>query len=39
MLTVAFLRCHDTFAKVDGASLFAERDVCLDWTETWPSHV
>lgn len=36
---VAFLRYHDTFAKVDGAWLFGERNLYVDWTETRPSHV
>lgn len=36
---VAFLRYHDTFAKVDAAWLFAERNLYVDWTETRPSHV
>jgi SnoaL-like domain len=37
-LMVAFLRYHDAFAKVDGAWLFAERKLYVDWTETRPSH-
>jgi hypothetical protein len=36
-LMVAFLRYHDVFAKVDGAWLFAERKLFVDWTETRPS--
>jgi hypothetical protein len=31
---VASLRYHDTFAKQDGAWLFAERRLYVDWTET-----
>ncbi len=37
-LMVAHLRYHDTFAKVDGTWLFAERNLYVDWTETRPSH-
>ncbi len=37
-LMVAFLRYHDTFVKVDGSWLFAERKLYVDWTETRPSH-
>jgi hypothetical protein len=37
-LMVAWLRYGDTFAKVDGAWLFAERKLYVDWTETRPSH-
>jgi ketosteroid isomerase-like protein len=33
-LMVAWLRYGDTFAKVDGAWLFAERNLFVDWTET-----
>jgi hypothetical protein len=36
-LMVAWLRYGDTFAKVDGAWLFAERNLYVDWTETRPS--
>ncbi len=36
-LMVAYLRYGDTFAKVDGAWLFAERNLYVDWTETRPS--
>ena len=32
-LMLASLRYHDTFAKMDGAWLFAERLLCLDWLE------
>ena len=37
-LMVAWLRYGDTFLKVDGAWLFAERRLYVDWTETRPSH-
>jgi ketosteroid isomerase-like protein len=37
-LMVAWLRYADTFVKVDGAWLFAERNLYVDWTETRPSH-
>jgi ketosteroid isomerase-like protein len=33
-LMVAWLRYGDTFVKVDGAWLFAERKLYLDWAET-----
>ena len=33
-LMVASLRYHDTFVKRDGAWLFAERKLYVDWTET-----
>jgi SnoaL-like domain len=33
-LMVASLRYHDTFVKRDGAWLFAERRLIVDWTET-----
>jgi SnoaL-like domain len=36
-LMVAWLRYDDTFVKVDGAWLFAERKLYLDWSETRPS--
>jgi hypothetical protein len=36
-LMVAWLRYGDTFVKVDGAWLFAERNLYVDWTETRPS--
>ena len=36
-LMVASLRYHDTFIKHDGAWLFAERRLIVDWTETRPS--
>jgi hypothetical protein len=37
-LMVASLRYLDTFAKVDGTWLFAERRLYVDWTETRLSH-
>ena len=37
-LMIAWLRYGDTFVKVDGAWLFAERKLYVDWTETRPSH-
>ena len=37
-LMVAWLRYHDTFVKVDGAWLFAQRKLYVDWTETRTSH-
>jgi hypothetical protein len=37
-LMVASLRYHDTFVKVEGAWLFAERKLYVDWTETRSSH-
>jgi ketosteroid isomerase-like protein len=33
-LMVAWLRYGDTFAKIDGVWLFAERHLYVDWTET-----
>jgi len=36
-LMVASLRYLDTFVKIDGAWLFAERELYVDWTETRPS--
>ena len=36
-LMLAHLRYGDTFAKLDGAWLFAERNLYVDWTETRPS--
>jgi SnoaL-like domain len=33
-LMVASLRYHDAFVKCDGAWLFAERKLYVDWTET-----
>ena len=37
-LMIAWLRYDDTFIKVDGAWLFAERKLYVDWTEIRPSH-
>ena len=37
MLMVAWLRYLDVFVRVDGAWLFAERELYLDWSETRPS--
>jgi hypothetical protein len=37
-LMIAWLRYGDTFVKVDGAWLFAERNLYVDWTETRSSH-
>jgi hypothetical protein len=37
-LMLAHLRYGDTFAKVDGAWLFAERNLYVDWIETKSSH-
>ena len=36
-IMVASLRHLDTFAKIDGAWYFAERNLILDWSETRPS--
>jgi hypothetical protein len=36
-LFVASLRYRDAFVKLDGAWLFAERKLYVDWTETRPS--
>jgi hypothetical protein len=36
-LMVAWIRYLDVFVKVDGAWLFAERELYVDWTETRPS--
>jgi ketosteroid isomerase-like protein len=36
-LMVAWLRYGDTFVRVDGAWLFAERNLYVEWTETRPS--
>ena len=33
-LMVAWLRYHDTFVNAEGAWLFAERKLYVDWTET-----
>ena len=37
-LMVAWLRYGDTFVKRDGAWLFAERNLYVDWTETRSLH-
>lgn len=37
MLTVAWLRYLDTFVRVGGGWLFAERELYVDWTEVRPS--
>ncbi len=37
-LMIAWLRYRDTFVKIDGDWRFAERNLCVDWTETRPSH-
>jgi hypothetical protein len=37
-LMLAHLRYGDTFVKRDGAWLFAERKLYVDWIETKPSH-
>jgi hypothetical protein len=37
-LMIAWLRYGDTFVKRDGAWLFAERNLYVDWTETRSSH-
>jgi len=34
---LGYLRYHDTFAKANGAWLFAERNLYVDWIETRPS--
>jgi hypothetical protein len=36
-IMIASLRYLDTFAKIDGAWYFAERNLILDWSETRPS--
>ncbi|MCW2929300.1 MAG: hypothetical protein JWM19_262 [Actinomycetia bacterium] len=36
-IMIASLRYLDTFVKIDGAWLFAERSLILDWSETRPS--
>lgn len=33
-LMLAFLRYDDTFVRIDGVWLFAERNLYVDWTET-----
>ena len=37
-LMIAWLRYDDRFVKADGAWLFAERKLYVDWAETRPSH-
>jgi ketosteroid isomerase-like protein len=37
-LMIAWLRYGDTFVKLNGAWLFAERNLYVDWTETRRSH-
>ncbi len=37
MIMIASLRYLDSFVKVDGGWLFAERELILDWAETRPS--
>jgi ketosteroid isomerase-like protein len=37
-LMLAWLRYADVFVKLDGAWLFAERSLYVDWAETRPSH-
>ena len=37
-LMIAALRYEDIFAKLNGAWLFAERKLILDWSETRPSN-
>ncbi|HEX3956986.1 MAG TPA: nuclear transport factor 2 family protein [Trebonia sp.] len=36
-IMIASLRYLDTFVKIDGAWLFAERNLILDWSETRPT--
>ena len=36
-IMIASLRYLDTFVKIDGAWLFDERNLILDWSETRPS--
>ena len=33
-MMLAYLRYGDTFARIDGAWLFAERNLYVDWIET-----
>jgi hypothetical protein len=35
-IMIASLRYYDTYAKVEGAWHFAERELILDWSETRP---
>lgn len=37
-LMIAYLRYQDIFGTVDGMSMFAERNLCVDSTDTRPSH-
>jgi hypothetical protein len=37
-LMVASLRYHDSFLRLDGTWLFAERKLYMDWTEARASH-
>jgi hypothetical protein len=37
-LILAWLRSGDTFVKVDNTWLFAERNLCVDWTGRRASH-
>ena len=37
-LIIAWLGYGDAFVKLDGAWLFAEHNLYVDWTETRPSH-
>ena len=37
-LMLAHLRYGDTFVKLEGAWLFAERNLYVDWVETKPCH-
>jgi len=37
-LMLAYLRYGDTLVKIDGAWLFAERNLYVDWIETRTSH-
>ena len=36
-IMIASLRYLDTFAKIDGAWYFSERNLIVDWSETRPS--
>jgi SnoaL-like domain len=35
-LFIASIRYYDVFVKVDGAWLFSERKILVDWTDTRP---
>jgi hypothetical protein len=37
-LMIVWLRYGDTFVKLHGTWMFAERNLYVDWTETRPSH-